>query len=107
MPHPMRRAPEAPKSAAASPRHLFFAGICFSDVTVDPQTQEVQLPKVQLSTLLHQKLTRRELETVRSECLRVLKTSPLIAVDHGIRRPFAAVLLEHAGLALAGGPREY
>ena len=106
MPQPIGRSPAAPPPTPRTLSHFFFAGVCFADVTVDHHTREIQLPKTELSTLLYQCFTRRELERVIDECRRVWKDSPM-AVVNGVRRPFAAVLFEQAQICLAGRPQEY
>ena len=94
-------------AAGIQPMGFVFAGVCFSEATVNAQGTEVQIPKVEFADRLGN-LTGRELEGLADECIKkiIAKDNRPIAVVGGVRRPFAHVLLEQVNLALAGGPRE-
>jgi hypothetical protein len=95
-------------NASQPTQGIMFAGICFSEVQVDPQAKEVRLPTAEFADLLSRRFRRRELDRLAAECRHsmIRKDGPMAVVD-GIRRPFAHVLLEQVNLVLAGGPREY
>lgn len=97
----------APPAPVIAPMGFVFAGVCFSETTVNAQGTEVQIPTVEFADRL-KNLTRRELEGLADECKKKIlaKDNRPIAVVGGVRRPFAHVLLEQVTLALAGGSRE-